>query len=365
MSPLARGREIIELISSKFSPIIKTFCREFAVLALLEVKNLSLQYDGRGAQAVNNISFDLQGGDILALLGPSGCGKTSLLRLIAGFERPQRGTIGVDGRIISSPDRVLPPEQRQIAIVFQDYALFPHLTVYQNVAFGLKSGNSAKIVPETLDKVGLASLGHQYPHQLSGGQQQRVALARALITNPILVLLDEPLSNIDVQLRTSLRQELRDILKQSGTAGIWVTHDQEEAMAVSDWIGVMQEGRLEQWGTPQAIYFHPQTPFVAQFVPQANLLPITIKADKIVTDLGEFPLSLTEPKQLMIRQEDIELTIDPTSKVLITDRVFLGRDWVYRIKFPSGREILARQPTKEAPLAIDTKVAIGGKWELL
>ncbi len=333
--------------------------------ALLEVKNLSLQYGGRGDRAVNNVSFDLQGGDILALLGPSGCGKTSLLRLIAGFECPQTGTIGVDGRIISSPDRVLAPEKRQIGIVFQDYALFPHLTVYQNVGFGLKSGNSGKIILENLDRVGLASLAYQYPHQLSGGQQQRVALARALITNPILVLLDEPLSNIDVQLRTSLRSELKDILKQAGTAAIWVTHDQEEAMAVSDWIGVMQEGRLEQWGTPQEIYFQPQTPFVAQFVSQANLLPITTEADKIVTDLGEFPLSSAGHKQLMIRQEDIELTIDQTSNTRITDRVFLGREWVYRIKFFSGREIFARQSSREAPLSIDTRVTIGGKWELL
>ncbi len=333
--------------------------------ALLEVRNIALSYQGSKTWAVKDVSFELPRGDILALLGPSGCGKTSLLRLIAGFERPQAGTIGVEGRLIASPDRCLPPEQRQIGMVFQDYALFPHLTVYQNVAFGLKSRHSPKIVQAALDRVGLASLGHQYPHQLSGGQQQRVALARALITSPILVLLDEPLSNIDVQLRTSLRTELRTILKQSGTAAIWVTHDQEEAMAVADWIGVMQQGNLEQWGTPQTVYFQPQTPFVAQFVAQANLLPVTPQGDKILTDLGEFPLPSSPPSQLMIRQEEVELTVDPNAAAVITDRIFLGREWVYRVQLPSGREILARTPSREPPLPIHTRVTIGGKWQWL
>ncbi len=329
---------------------------------ILEVNNLGLQYKGRSSRAVNDVSFNLHQGEILALLGPSGCGKTSLLRLIAGFERPQSGTIVVDGRLISSPHWCIPPEQRRIGIVFQDYALFPHLTVYQNVAFG---NRPHKLVLETLEKVSLSHLSRQYPHQLSGGQQQRVALARALITNPVLVLLDEPLSNIDVQLRTSLRRELQTILKCSGTTGIWVTHDQEEAMAVADWIGVMREGNLEQWGTPQEVYYHPLTTFVAEFVSQANLLPITIQGDKIITDLGIFPLSSREPKQLMVRQEDIKLTIDETSPSIIIDRVFLGREWLYHIKLPSGRELVARISTSEPVLDVGTRVSIGAKWEII
>ncbi|MCA1903866.1 MAG: ABC transporter ATP-binding protein [Cyanobacteria bacterium KgW148] len=337
------------------------------MLGILEVKELTFQYPGQKHKALDGISFSLDRGEILALLGPSGCGKTSLLRVVAGFERPQSGTIVLDHQILASPDRFIPPEQRHIGMVFQDYALFPHLTVEQNVGFGLRGNRSDKLIQEALERVGLAHLRRQFPHQLSGGQQQRVALARALITNPALVLLDEPLSNIDVQLRLNLRNELKAILQQTGTTALWVTHDQEEAMAVADWIGVIQAGKLEQWGTPADIYYHPCNAFVAQFVSQANLLPLKICDGKIITDLGEFPLNapLTDQKYLSLRQEEAKLTIDADSPIVITDRFFLGREWVYQVKLPSGRTITARTASSEAPLTVGTKVTIGGKWELL
>ncbi|MCS6958581.1 MAG: ABC transporter ATP-binding protein [Pseudanabaenaceae cyanobacterium SKYGB_i_bin29] len=330
---------------------------------LLEVRDVSLQYPGQASRAVDGVSFSLKQGEILALLGPSGCGKTSLLRLIAGFELPQVGTIVVNGQVLSSPDRCIPPEQRNIGIVFQDFALFPHMTVYQNVAFGLRRSQSAGAVMEVLERVRLQDYKDQYPHQLSGGQQQRVALARVLVTNPILVLLDEPLSNIDVQLRSSLRRELREILQQAGTTSIWVTHDQEEAMAVADWIGVMQGGKLEQLDTPQGIYCQPKTPFVAQFVSQANLLPLPLAA---VAGLQELPATNgAKEKQLMILQEDICLQVYQDSDCVITDRVFLGREWVYYVKLPSSQELIARVSNRCAPLPVGTKVAIGGKWQLI
>ncbi|MFN3360687.1 MAG: ABC transporter ATP-binding protein [Pseudanabaenaceae cyanobacterium] len=330
---------------------------------LLEVRGVSLQYAGRKQRAVDNVSFSLGQGEILALLGPSGCGKTSLLRLIAGFETPQAGTIVVNGQVLSSPDRCVPPEERHIGIVFQDFALFPHLTVYQNVAFGLQRPQPAAVM-QVLEQVRLQGFKDQYPHQLSGGQQQRVALARVLITNPVLVLLDEPLSNIDVQLRSSLRRELKEILQKSGQTAIWVTHDQEEAMAVADWIAVMQGGKLEQLDTPQTIYCHPKTPFVAQFVSQANLLPLPMPDTKTIVGLEALPPT-ANGRQLMILQEDVCLREDENSDCIITDRVFLGREWIYYVKLPSSQELIARITNRCDPLPVGTKVAIGGKWQVI
>ncbi len=215
-------------------------------------------------------------GEILALLGPSGCGKTTTLRLIAGLESPDAGTITLRGQVVAGPGRAVPPEERGIGIVFQDYALFPHLTVADNVGFGAGAGGATGAASSTvLDLVGLGGFGPRYPHELSGGQQQRVALARALAPAPALMLLDEPFSNLDADLRAQMRDEVERILRTSGTTAVFVTHDQEEAFTLADRVGVLQAGRIEQLAPPQELYHRPATRFVAAFVGAADFLPGT------------------------------------------------------------------------------------------
>jgi iron(III) transport system ATP-binding protein len=236
---------------------------------LLNLRNLACGYGDQ--RIVQNLNLHLNAGDIGCLLGSSGCGKTTTLRAIAGFEPVHEGEIQLAGEVISRAGFTLAPEKRRIGMVFQDYALFPHLTVAQNIAFGIaKHPRQAAVIEEMLELVKLGGLGGRYPHELSGGQQQRVALARALAPEPQLLLLDEPFSNLDVELRRRLSHEVRDILKSRGTSAILVTHDQEEAFAVSDQVGVFKEGRLEQWDTPYNLYHEPQTPFVASFIGQGT-----------------------------------------------------------------------------------------------
>ncbi len=319
---------------------------------ILKLQNITKTFSENTIPAVNNVSLTLQQGDILALLGPSGCGKTTLLRMIGGFEEAsQTGTIEIDGQVVCSSTTWVPPEKRDIGIVFQDYALFPHLTVTQNVAFGLKNLNKEQVqkrVAEVLHLVGLKDFEKRYPYELSGGQQQRVALARALAPQPKLMLLDEPLCNLDVQVRLRLRQEIRDILKAAGTSAIFVTHDREEALAISDVVGVMRQGNLEQLGTPEEIYTHPKSRFVAEFVTQANFLPATRKGELWETEIGCFPVEENHPQytgELMIRQEDLILKTTPNAAVNIRSRRFLGREYRYCLETPSGREIHARTLT--------------------
>ncbi|MEA5470566.1 ABC transporter ATP-binding protein [Spirulina sp. 06S082] len=314
---------------------------------------------------VNDITLHLHRGEILTLLGPSGCGKTTLLRLIAGFEEVDEGSIEIAGTLVSKRGHFLPPEQRGVGMVFQDYALFPHLTVQDNIAFGLthKGGKLAGEVKqrlrEVLQLVGLSGLGDRYPYQISGGQQQRVALARALAPRPALVLLDEPLSNLDVQVRLHLRQELRSILKAAGTSAIFVTHDQEEALSISDSVGVMQGGYLEQVGTPEEVYLHPVSRFVAEFVTQANFIPARYSGQGWETEFGYF---VAEDKgknkgDLMVRQEEIILQPDESGNGVIGDRQFLGREHCYRVEMTSGQELLVRSNVLKA-LAIGTNVKV-------
>lgn len=225
--------------------------------------------------AVCGVDLAVAPGEILTLLGPSGCGKTTTLRLIAGFERPDRGEVTIGGKVVASGSHWIAPEERGVGMVFQDYALFPHLTVAENVAFGLgkaDTGNRKQRVSQMLRLVGLEEQKDRYPHNLSGGQQQRVALARALAPRPALVLLDEPFSNLDASLRVQMREEVRRILKESGAAAIFVTHDQKDALAISDRVVVMNQGLVEQVGSPREIYQFPHTAFVARFVGQTNLL---------------------------------------------------------------------------------------------
>lgn len=335
--------------------------------AIVQLKNVTKQFAENTCPAVNNVSLTLQQGDILGLLGPSGCGKTTLLRLIAGFERLQSGKIEIGGQIVCDRSICVPPEQRDIGIVFQDYALFPHLNVAENIAFGLKQASKEfiqKRIGEVIELVRLEGLEKRYPYELSGGQQQRVALARALAPQPQLMLLDEPLSNLDIQVRLRLREEIRDILKAAGTSAIFVTHDQEEALAVSDVVGVMRLGNLEQLGTPEEIYTHPASRFVAEFVTQANFLPARRQGNLWETEVGSFevPVNLsTETGEIMIRQEDFILKPAIDSSVVIRSRRFLGREYLYCLKTASGRELHARTMTDLAlPVGASVQVSIAG-----
>lgn len=309
--------------------------------AILDMVGISKQYPNTYTPAVEDISITLNQGDILSLLGPSGCGKTTLLRIIAGFEQPDRGVVEIAGQVVSGLKQWVPPERRGVGMVFQNYALFPHLTVAKNIAFGLetlrqKSPKQLQLrVAEVLELVGLSGYADRYPHEISGGQQQRVALARALAPNPALVLLDEPLSNLDVQVRLKLRQELREILKAARASAVFVTHDQEEALSISDWVAVMRHGHLEQWGTPEEIYLEPASRFVAEFVTQANFIPAQRRGNLWETEVGCFAIAsnldldddsdITEKADLMVRQEDFILKPDETASVVIRDRQFLGQ----------------------------------------
>lgn len=346
--------------------------------SILCLEGISKKYSRQGIPAVNQVSLSLPEGHLLSLLGPSGCGKTTLLRLIAGFEQPLQGQITIAGKVVANQTFYLPPEKRDVGMVFQDYALFPHLNVAKNIAFGLKHnrGLSAtelkKQVQSALGLVGLEGLENRYPHELSGGQQQRVAVARAIAPRPNLILLDEPLSNLDVQVRLRLRTELRDILKASGIAAVFVTHDQEEALSISDSVAVMQQGHLEQHDLPETIYNHPASRFVAEFVTQGNFISAYRGSKGWETEVGTFVLHSSQVSEevegnngeLMIRQEDMILTPDETSKIIVRDREFLGREHRYRLQLPSGMELKVRTYQKQ-PLPPQTPVKLTVNEEML
>jgi iron(III) transport system ATP-binding protein len=328
---------------------------------ILKLDAVTRQFSLNAPPAVRAASLAMQPGDLLSLLGPSGCGKTTLLRLIAGFEQPQTGTIEIAEQMVAGAGQWVPPEKRGVGMVFQDYALFPHLTVSQNIAFGLQHKPSAMIqqrVRETMTLVGLEGLADRYPHQISGGQQQRVALARALAPHPFLVLLDEPLSNLDVQVRLRLRQELREILKAAGTSAVLVTHDQEEALSISDQVAVMRQGSLEQIGTPETLYRAPTSRFVAEFVTQANFLPAQRLGPDWQTELGliaghrvvaarpKLNLLALESVDLMVRQEDVLMQTERSEshacEGTVYDRQFLGREYRYGVQLASGQRLAVR-----------------------
>ncbi|TVS00579.1 MAG: ABC transporter ATP-binding protein [Rhodobacteraceae bacterium] len=300
---------------------------------LLEVKRLRKHFAHGDAPAVERASFDLGEGEMLALLGPSGCGKTTTLRMIGGFEAPDEGQIWLRRRDITH----LPPEERGIGFVFQDYALFPHLSVLDNVKFGLR--NHPRVTRELraremLALVGLAGLEKRKPHELSGGQQQRVALARTLAVAPPLVLMDEPFSNLDAAMRVETRQEVRKLLKASGSASILVTHDQEEAMAVADRIAVMEAGRVVQIGTPDEIYRNPVSAFVASFLGRSNILSGTASGMVVKTEFGDLPLSRAAngAVSLSVRPEQIMLEPDPDGPASVVGREFRGHDQLYWVQ---------------------------------
>lgn len=304
---------------------------------------------------VRDVSLSVAAGDILALVGPSGCGKTTLLRLVAGFERLDSGRIEIDGRAVADDAHHTPPESRRAGMVFQDYAVFPHLSVGQNVGFALGRGEAARRrVAELLAFVGLPGQEHKMPHELSGGEQQRVSLARALSTGPAVLLLDEPFSNLDAALRTGVRAEVRALLKQSGTTAVFVTHDQEEALLLGDHVGVMRAGELEQLGTPEEVFHRPQTRFVAEFLGQTEFVPGEVNGAHIITPLGELPRPAGLPEgaivEVAIRPDDVTFMPDNPNHVRghnvghIVGRQFAGMTYLYRIALPGGVVVPSRRP---------------------
>jgi iron(III) transport system ATP-binding protein len=279
-------------------------------------------------RAVAGMTLALGRGECLALLGPSGCGKTTVLRLIAGLERPDRGTIAINGRVVSGDGVFVPPHQRRAGLVFQDYALFPHMTVAQNIAYGLgRRPDRQARVAAMLALVGLEGLGGRYPHELSGGQQQRVALARALAPQPDILLLDEPFSNLDVALRRQVREEVQRILRQAGVAAILVTHDQEEAMSLGDRIALMFDGALHQVGTPRELYERPASRRAAQFMGDANFLSGRAQGQVAQTPLGAIPLA--EPAHgsvdVLLRPEALALNgTEAGARAVVARQMYLG-----------------------------------------
>lgn len=319
----------------------------------LQIKDLDVRYPGTDISAVQDISFELSQGEIACLLGPSGCGKTTLLRAIAGFLNPYAGQIGLKGTIASVPGRVLSPEKRNVGVVFQDYALFPHLTVQKNIEFGLHKSTPGQRQARSTDLlrlIGLTELAGRYPHELSGGQQQRVALARALAPKPTLILLDEPFSNLDVELKERLTFEVREILKAENMSAILVTHDQHEAFSMADRIGVMDKGRLQQWGTPYSLYHEPNSRMVADFIGQGVFLPGIKTQNGIHFELGDVqvpkPESPTlEEFDLLVRPDDIIHDDASELQAKVVRKSFRGADFLYTLELQSGSRIMALVPS--------------------
>lgn len=305
--------------------------------------------------AVHAVNIQVEQGQIACLLGPSGCGKTTLLRAIAGFERLSQGQISLGGKLISDSNHTLATEQRNIGMVFQDYALFPHLNVADNIRFGMRSQSrqaQKQRIQELLALVSLVGYERRYPHELSGGQQQRIALARALAPKPALLLLDEPFGSQDTELRESLAREVRDILKQENITALLVTHDQHEAFAMADEIGVMQTGRLQQWGSAYELYYQPQNAFVATFIGQGSLLSGTLQQGKVLTSVGEldYASSGDTPQtevRVLVRPEHVKLKPKASLQASITSKVFRGNEYLYSLKLANQENLLALASSEE------------------
>ena len=327
----------------------------------LDIRQLDVRYPGRDSPAVSGVTLGLPAGHIGVLIGPSGCGKTTLLRAVAGLEPVSQGQILVGQRLVSAAGHTEPAERRRIGMVFQDYALFPHLDVAANVGFGLQSlGRSARAqrVAEVLALVGLEGAGTRYPHELSGGQQQRVALARALAPQPDLLLLDEPFSNLDVDLRERLAHEVRSILKAANATALLVTHDQLEAFAIGDTIGVMHEGQLHQWDDAYSLYHRPATRFVADFIGHGVFTPATLREHNgqvlvdtpvgTLTDVAECPLpcAFCEGQcDVLLRADDIVHDDHAPVKAEIVRKAFRGSEFLYTLRLASGHMLMAHVPS--------------------
>jgi iron(III) transport system ATP-binding protein len=316
---------------------------------VLELEDVSKSY---GTESViDGLSLSVREGEILTLLGPSGCGKTTTLRLIAGLERPDGGGIRVNGERVSGDGSFVVPEQRGVGVVFQEFALFPHMTAAENVAFGLTDMDDAETadrVDEMLDLVDLQSHRDAHPDELSGGQQQRIALARSLAPEPKILLLDEPFSNLDVDLRVEMREEVRRILKEAGVTAVSVTHDQEEAMSISDRVAVMSEGHLEQVGRPEQVFQHPESRFVAGFLGHASFLSGYVHGDEVETGVGSVDRSRIHGLageydgsriDVLVRPDDIQarpLAPDEVPNGRVVYRRYLGPTILYRVELDNG-----------------------------
>jgi len=308
-----------------------------------------------GQTIVSNISLELKSGEIGCLLGHSGCGKTTLLRSIAGFEQPASGEILLRGKQVASSKTMLPPEQRNVGMVFQDLALFPHLTVGQNIAFGMRNCSNDKInqrIETLLELVGLPHLVKQHPHQLSGGQQQRIALARAMAPRPALLLLDEPFSSQDAERREQLAREVGQILREDNITAMLVTHDQYEAFAIADNIGVIDSGKLLQWDTPYNLYHCPKTHEVADFVGQGVLVKGTVlEADKLQTELGKITGKFSQSfpagteVDLLVRPDDIIHDDHSDNFGCVTQKAFRGAEYLYTLRLPGDADVLCLAPS--------------------
>ncbi|MEZ5584289.1 MAG: ABC transporter ATP-binding protein [Candidatus Competibacteraceae bacterium] len=319
---------------------------------LLELDDVGCRYQNR--RVVQNFTFRVRKGGLVCLLGPSGCGKTTVLRAIAGFVPVAEGTVRLRGKSVSTPGFAVSPERRKLGMVFQDYALFPHLNVLDNVTFGLRgpAGSRRQTGQTMLELVGLAKQCKRYPHELSGGQQQRVALARALAPQPDLILLDEPFSSLDVDLRERLAYEVHDILKAQGITGILVTHDQHEAFAMAEHVGVMQDGRLLQWDTPYNLYHEPANRFVADFIGQGRFLEATLLTpDTLETELGlihgnrAFLWPSGTRLEILLRPDDVVPDQQGHLQATVTKKAFKGAETLYTLLLNNTIELLSLFPS--------------------
>jgi iron(III) transport system ATP-binding protein len=345
----------------------------------LQLRDVWHRYGAGSSWTLRQIDLTLQRGELVGLLGPSGCGKTTLLRLVAGFERPERGSVWLGGRQVAGPQQWLPAERRGVGMVFQDYALFPHLDAWQNACFGLRRGHDLNRVRWLLELLGLEGLERRYPHQLSGGQRQRLALARALAPQPAVVLLDEPFSNLDVEVRLRLRSELPRVLSSVGASGLIVTHDPEEALAICDRVAVLGDGVLHQIAPPRQLVQQPATAFVGRFLLQANLLPASLENGQLLTPLGIIaagqwrwagegqhgdgdsgavqPLAV-QPLEVMLRQEDLQLESQPPGEWQLVGREFLGSAWLALLECRGQRLRLKLPLDQPCELGMSCRVTV-------
>ncbi len=315
-------------------------------MSVLTLDNVSVAFDGK--RVLENISLRLEDGEIACLLGPSGCGKTTLLRSIAGFQTLHAGEIRSGSNVLSTADFSEPTENRQIGMVFQDFALFPHLTIGDNICFGIRQQSKiqkSQRLAELLELIGLVGFDRRYPHELSGGQQQRVALARAMASKPRLLLLDEPFSSMDIELRSSLAKEIRTILKHEGITSVMVTHDQHEAFNMADRIGVLSAGQLLQWDDAQALYHQPKTAFVARFVGRSSFLKGEVVDQGVQTALGTSSvrenqvLDVGQKVDVLIRPEYLRIDKQSPIKAELISRQFRGGFYLYVLRLNSGETV--------------------------